>query len=59
MSLRASEIVSDRLQDIGVASDGVVKSRSIDQGDSPPVEKKRGRLHVDGATFERIADGQV
>ena len=56
---RAREIVCDRLEDVGVASGGVVKPRRVDQGDGPPVEGKCGRFHVDGATLERIANGQV
>jgi hypothetical protein len=56
MCLRAREIVCYRLEDVGVASSGVVKPRSIDQGDGPRVKEKCRRFHVDGATLERITD---
>lgn len=57
--LRAREIIRYGLEDVGIASGGVVKPRGIDQGDSPLIEEKCGRFHVDGATFKRITDGQV
>ena len=56
--LRVREIACYRLEDVGVASDGVVEPRSIDQGDSPPIEEKCGRFYVDGAAFKRITNSE-
>ena len=51
-------MVCYRLEDVGLASGGVIKPRSIDQGHTLPIEGKCGRFYVNCTALERITDSE-